>query len=73
MSLIELLIGLTVVCAVLWGAKRILAASDIGEPLATYVWVVLVIVCVLVVAGWFSGRSIGRLRIGAVSTIGMSA
>ncbi len=46
MSLIGLLILLLVFCVIIWAARALLSAFSIGEPIATVVWVVIVLICV---------------------------
>jgi len=47
MSLIGLLVALVLVCLLIWAVRAILAAFNIGPPIATLVQVVLVIIVVL--------------------------
>lgn len=47
MSVALLLIGLLVFCAVYWIAMKILAAFGVGDPVATIVQVVIVILGLL--------------------------
>ena len=47
MTLIGLLIVLIVVCVVYWAIRQILAAFGIGNPIATVVQVVFVLIVVL--------------------------
>lgn len=42
--MIGLLVLLAVACIVLWGARRLMAAWGLEEPIATTVYVVLVII-----------------------------
>jgi hypothetical protein len=44
MNLIGLLIGLIIICAVFWAARALLTAFAIGDPIATVVYVLLVII-----------------------------
>lgn len=44
MSLIGLLIVLLVMCVVIWGARTLLAAFGIGNPIASVVYVILVLI-----------------------------
>ncbi len=53
MSLIGLLLALLVVCVILWAARALMAAFGVGDPMATVVYVVLVLVCLLYVLGQF--------------------
>lgn len=64
MSLISLLIALIVVCVVYWAITQILAAFGIGNPIATVVKVLFVLLVVLWLVqnlGLFTGPVI-RLR-----------
>ena len=47
MSLIGLLILLLVFCLIVWAARSLLAAFNIGNPVATVVQVVIVLIFVL--------------------------
>ena len=64
MSLISLLIALIVVCVVYWAIIQILAAFGIGNPIATVVkvlFVLLVVLWLVQILGLFTGPVI-RLR-----------
>lgn len=65
MSLIGLLVVLLIFCLVAWAVRALLSAFSIGDPIATIVWVVLVIVFVLFIVqslGVIGGGPILRLR-----------
>jgi hypothetical protein len=47
MSLISLLVVLLVFCLIIWAARSLLAAFSIGNPIATVVQVVIVLIFVL--------------------------
>jgi hypothetical protein len=47
MSLLGLLIALVVVCVVIWAARSLMAAFGIGDPIATVVYVILVLIFLL--------------------------
>jgi hypothetical protein len=47
MSLIGILIVLLVFCIVIWAARALMAAFGIGDPIATVVYVLLVLVMLL--------------------------
>lgn len=55
MSIISLLVALVLVCVVYWAVTRILAAFGVGDPIATVVQVVLVVLILLWVLSQFSG------------------
>jgi hypothetical protein len=47
MNLIGLLIVLLIFCIVLWAARALMAAFGVGDPIATVVYVVIVIIGLL--------------------------
>lgn len=47
MTLLGLLVWLIVACVIVWAARKILAAFGIGDPIATVVWVVLVVLLLI--------------------------
>jgi len=61
MTILGLLVALILICLVIWGARTILTAFGVGEPLHSVIWVVVVIVAVLIVLGYV-GAPIPRLR-----------
>lgn len=62
MSIVSILVALLLVCVLFWAARALMTAFDIKDPIATVVYVVLV---VLVIAWAFggSGLSLGSLRL----------
>jgi hypothetical protein len=65
MSLVGLLILLLVFCLIVWAARQLLAAFGIGQPIATVVQVIIVLIFVLWVIqalGLLSSGPIIRLR-----------
>ncbi len=63
MSLVGLLIWLLIFAIVLWAARSILAAFGIGDPIATIVQVVIVLIFLLALLNVFTGHGLGTLRI----------
>lgn len=62
MSLIGVVVALLIFCVVLWAARALMAAFGIGDPIATVVYVLLVLV--LLVWLWQGiGGGLGSLRI----------
>lgn len=64
MSILSLLIGLIVILVVFWAVQRLLAAFGVGEPIATIVYVLLVVLVLLWILstfGWIGGPVL-RLR-----------
>jgi hypothetical protein len=53
MNLIGLLVALLIFCVVLWAVRALLAAFSIGDPIATVVYVLLVLIFVVYLAGLF--------------------
>jgi hypothetical protein len=47
MNLIALLIVLLIFCVVIWAARALMAAFGIGDPIATVVYVILVLIMLL--------------------------
>ena len=63
MSLIGLLVALVVICLLFWAVTRILAAFGVGDPIATVVKVVFVVIVVLwLVSALGFGTGLPRLR-----------
>jgi hypothetical protein len=61
MSIASILIALILVCLVLWGVQRLLAAFSVPEPFNTVIWVAVVILCVLWMVSALFGVSYFRL------------
>lgn len=51
--MLTLLVGLIVVCVVVWAAKMLMGAFGIGDPIATVVYVLLVLVALYWLLGEF--------------------
>lgn len=64
MSILGLLVALVVICLLWWGITRILAAFGVGDPIATVVKVLFVILVVLWLLNAFGivGGPMLRLR-----------
>ena len=62
MSILTLLIGLIIGCVLYWAVMRILAAFGVGEPIATVVQVILVLLVVFWLLGQFG--VVGRVPLG---------
>ena len=62
MSLLSLLIGLIILGVVGWCARALIAAFKIPEPIATVIIVLLVLLSLFVVLGWFGVPTGIRLR-----------
>lgn len=63
MSLVGLLVALVIVCLLFWAVTRILAAFSVGDPIATVVKVVFVVLVVLwLVSALGFGTGLPKLR-----------
>jgi hypothetical protein len=62
MSLIGLLIALVVICLLFWAVTAILGAFGVGDPIATVVKVIFVVVVVLWLVSAF-GYGVPGLRL----------
>lgn len=51
MSLIGLIIVILVFCVIIWAARSLMAAFSIGDPIATVVYVLLVLIFLLWLVG----------------------
>ena len=51
MSILGLLVLLIVFCVVVWAARALMAAFAVPEPIATVVWVLIVLLCVFALVG----------------------
>ncbi len=51
MSIIGILIFVLVLCVVVWAVRALLAAFSVPEPIATVVWVLAVLLCLLALLG----------------------
>ena len=51
MSIIGPLILLLVFCAVVWAVSTLLSAFAVPEPIATVVWVLVILLCVFALIG----------------------
>jgi hypothetical protein len=56
MSLIALLIAFIVILVLIWAVRRLLVAFNIGEPIATVVYVIMVVLIVLWLLQGFNVR-----------------
>jgi len=61
MSLVGLLIALLIGCIVLWAARALMSAFGVGDPIATVVYVVLVLILLLYIIqqlGYIGGPTV---------------
>lgn len=63
MNLIALLIVVLIFCVVVWAARALMAAFGIGDPIATVVYVILVIIALIFLVNAL-GYGGGTLRLG---------
>lgn len=62
MSLIGLLVALIVICLLFWAVNAVLRAFGVGDPIATLVKVVFVVIVVLWLLGALGFVPMVRLR-----------
>jgi hypothetical protein len=63
MSIIGLLVALVIVCLLFWAVNAVLGAFGVGDPIATIVKVVFVVIVVLwLISALGYGTGIPRLR-----------
>lgn len=64
MDLITLLVAVLLFCLVIWAVRAIISVSNLGQPLSTYLFVIVVVVAVLLAIGMVTGSvSLGSLRL----------
>lgn len=63
MPLIPILVTLIVILLVFWVVRTLLAAFGVGEPIATVVYVLLVIVVIVWLLGLISGGAVYPVRL----------
>lgn len=63
MSLLALLVALVIICLAFWAVRMLLAAFSIGEPIATVVYVIMVILVIVWLLSAFTGGSLGTIRL----------
>ena len=63
MSLVAIVVALVVICLLWWAVTSILSAFGVGDPIATVVKVVFVVLMVLwLVSSFLGGGSIVHIR-----------
>ena len=63
MSLVSLLVALIIIGLVFWAVRALLAAFSIGDPIATVVYVLLVVFVVLWLVSAIGGVNLGHLSL----------
>mgnify|MGYP003576809729 CR=1 FL=1 len=63
MTLLGLLVFLIVACVVVWAARALLAAFGIGDPIATVVYVLLVVLLLVGFLGQVGWGPAANLRL----------
>jgi hypothetical protein len=63
MPILQILLTLVVICLVFWAVRALLAAFGIGDPIATVIYVVLVIFVVVWIINLLGGGVLlGHMR-----------
>lgn len=52
MPLLAVLVVIIIMGVVFWAARALIAAFQIPDPIATVIYVVIVILCLFIVLGW---------------------
>lgn len=64
MPLISILISLLILCVIVWAARALLAAFGIGDPIATVVYIILVLFFLIYLISLLGGgAAFGSLRL----------
>ncbi len=66
MNLVGLIIVLLIFCVLIWAARTLMAAFGIGDPIATVVYVFLVLIMLVWLFNQFGGTNLGNLSIGRI-------
>ena len=61
MPLFGILIALIVICLLFWAVRALLSAFAIGDPIATVIYVVMVVFVILWLVSSLGGYNIGAL------------
>ncbi len=64
MDLISLLVALIVIALLFWAVRALLAAFGIGDPIATVVYVLMVVIVIIYLLGLVTGSPV--LHLGTV-------
>ena len=64
MDLVSLLVGLIIIALLFWAVRALLGAFGIGDPIATVVYVLMVVIVILWLLGMVTGSPhFGNLRL----------
>lgn len=63
MSIVAFFVFLVIFLAVLWGAKKLIAAFAIEDPIATIIWVFIVLAAIVFFLSNLPAINAGSLRI----------
>jgi hypothetical protein len=59
---VQLILGVLLLCVLVWGVKSLTAAWGVGEPIATTALVVVVLIALLVLFGYLGYPGMASLR-----------
>lgn len=62
MDILSLLVALIIIALLFWAVRALLTAFGIGDPIATVVYVILVVLVIL----WLLGAVTGSTHFGAI-------
>ncbi len=66
MDLVSLLVGLIIIALLFWAVRAVLGAFGIGDPIATVVYVLMVVIVIIWLLGLVTGSPIihlGNVRV----------
>ncbi len=62
MDIVTLLVGLIIIALLFWAVRALLGAFGIGDPIATVVYVLMVVLVIIWLLGLVTGSPLIRLR-----------
>jgi uncharacterized membrane protein YwzB len=65
MDIVSLLVGLIIIALVFWAVRALLGAFSIGDPIATVVYVLLVVIVIIYLLGMVTGSPVLHFGNGA--------
>jgi hypothetical protein len=64
MDIISLLVGLIIIALLFWAVRALLSAFGIGDPIATVVYVIMVVIVIIWLLGALTGSPhLGNIRL----------
>ncbi len=64
MDIVSLLVGLIIIALLFWAVRALLGAFGIGDPIATVVYVLMVVIVIIWLLGMVTGSPhLGNIRL----------